>query len=128
MSQGKVEEGPDEYEEDLHAGNRAGQHAGVAETQMVPAYEIKELHAMLPRFRDDELKQIMVLAPGARLEQGAIYYDLRHPERGEFKAMGGMEAGPQDYYVPKAETDYPLWNRLIGVDDPDRLDTGAERA
>ncbi len=125
MSQGKVDERPDEYEADLHPDNRAGQHAGVTETPMIPAYDIKELHEMLSQFRDDEMKQLMVLAPGARLEQGAIYYDLRHPEKGEFKAMGGMEAGPGDYYVPKGETDYVLWNRLIGVDNPDRLDVAA---
>ena len=67
MTQGRVEELPDEYDEDLHPDNREGQHAGVADTPLVPAHEIKELHGMLSQFRDDDLKQILVLTPGARL-------------------------------------------------------------
>jgi hypothetical protein len=32
-----------------------------------------------------------------------------------------MEAGPENWYVPKSEIDYQLWNLLIGVDNPERL-------
>lgn len=112
MSQGKVEERPDEFDADLHGHNRAGQHAGVTEHELRTAYDIKELHEKLSAFRGDELKQIQVLTPGTRLEQGAVYCDLNHREQGPFTAMGAMEADTDNFYVPKNGTDYELWNRL----------------
>lgn len=42
------------------------------------------------------------------------------PERREFKAMGGQAADENHHYVPKRETDYVLWNRLIGIENPAR--------
>ena len=75
----------------------------------------------MPGFSDDELKQITILPPGSRLEQGAVYIDLHDARREEIKARGDMEAGPQNLYVPKTEIDYQLWNRLIGVTNPERL-------
>jgi hypothetical protein len=36
--------------------------------------------------------------------------------------MGDMVAGASNYYVPKDNIDYTLWNRLIGVTNPERLD------
>ncbi|MBD2247419.1 hypothetical protein [Nostoc sp. FACHB-888] len=41
-------------------------------------------------------------------------------------AMGGMEAGSNNWYVPKTEVSYQLWNRLIGVQNPERLDQASE--
>jgi len=32
-----------------------------------------------------------------------------------------MEAGPNNWYVAKSETDYQLWNRLIGITNAERL-------
>ncbi|HVG00957.1 MAG TPA: hypothetical protein VND68_14045 [Chloroflexia bacterium] len=57
---------------------------------------------------------------GSRLEQNATYIDLRTHDREEFTARGDMEAGPENWYVPKTEVDYQLWNRLIGVRNPER--------
>lgn len=121
MSQGKVEETPDEHEADLHGTDRAGQHAGASEPQTISADGIKEIYDLLPDFPKDTLRQIQVVATGERLEQGAVYCDLRDPERREFRAMGGTTAEPNNLYVSKSGTDYPLWNRLIGVDNPDRI-------
>jgi hypothetical protein len=36
MTQGRVEELPDEYDDDLNEANRAGQHAGVSEHKSYP--------------------------------------------------------------------------------------------
>ena len=60
---------------------------------------------------------------GSRLEQGATYIDLAQDEPKEFTALGNMEAGPQNCYVLKSAVDYSLWNRLIGVENPERLGT-----
>ena len=35
-------------------------------------------------------------------------------------------AGPANWYVPKTEVDYQLWNRLIGVHNPERLGLAGE--
>ena len=84
------------------------------------AYDVKEAHRRLQGFTDDELTQLPILPPGSRLEQGATYVDLRDPERKEFKATGNMEAGRDNWYVPKANVDYGLWNRLTGATPPQR--------
>ena len=54
-------------------------------------------------------------------EQGATYIDLRDPHRREFTATGDMMASSDNWYVPKAVVDYQLWNRLIGIDNHERL-------
>ena len=68
-----------------------------------------------------------MLPVGSRLRQGGTYLDLSDPQRRPFTAMGGMIAGEDNYYVPKDNIAYTLWNRLIGVTNPDRLDIGEER-
>jgi hypothetical protein len=76
---------------------------------------------MLEGITDDGLKQIPVLPDGARLEQGATYIDLRDPHRREFTATGDMVAERDHWYVAKDSVDYELWNRLIGISNPQRL-------
>lgn len=115
----------DEWQQDLNPNPMAGRNVGLEgphpEKDAQNAYEIKELHNQLEGFTSDELKQITVLPHGSRLEQGATYIDLMEAERKEFTAMGGMEAGPDNWYVPKTEVGYQLWNRLSGVHNPERL-------
>ena len=125
QKQGRPTDGkPDEWDRDLHPNSMAGINHGLegpqTEKNAPTAYELKDLHNLLQEYTDDELKQIPVLPQGTRLQQGAKYIDLSDPERNEFTAMGGMEAGPENKYVPKTEVDYQLWNRLKGVQNPDR--------
>lgn len=47
---------------------------------------------------------------------------MKSQERKEFTAMGVMEVGPKNQYVPKTEVDYQLWNRLKGVQNPERIE------
>jgi hypothetical protein len=89
---------------------------------MLNAYDLKEAQRLLRDWSDDDLKGLPVMPEGSRLEQGATYVDLHDPDRREFTATGGMLAGPTNLYVPKSDVDYVLWNRLIGVDEPARLD------
>lgn len=120
----------DEFQHDLNPNEMAGQNVGLEgphpEKDAPNAYEIKELHSELAEYTSDQLKQIPVLPQGSRLEQGAKYIDLKDPERKVFTAMGGMEAGPDNMYVPKTEVDYQLWNRLTGVQNPERLGEASE--
>jgi hypothetical protein len=118
----------DEWQQDLNPQPSAGLNYGLEgqhpEKAAPNAYEIKELHSLLEGYTDDELKQIIVLPRGSRLEQGAKYIDLMDPERKELTAMSGMEAGENNWYVPKTEVGYQLWNRLRGVENPERLGEG----
>ena len=117
---------PDEWQRDLNPNHMAGQNIGeVAADQeqgLPTAYDVKEVHRSLSeQFQDDELRKIPVLREGQRLEQGATYLDLRSPQRREFTATGEMSASPDGWFVPKTGVPYSLWNRLLGVENPERI-------
>lgn len=115
----------DDFEEDLRPDNFAGANAGLlSEPQDIGlrASDIKEMHNKLADLTDDELRNIVIVPLGERLEQGAKYIDLQHLERGEFVATADMVSDEDHYYVPKKQTDYVLWNRLRQVNNPARLD------
>lgn len=115
---------PEHWRRDLNpdalAGNNIGARGPHPEQDARTAYDVKDIHRRLNEFRDDELKQIPVLPPGARLQQGATYIDLAHKQPREFTATGDMTAKQDNCYVPKDSVDYQLWNRLIGVQNPER--------
>lgn len=120
---------PEPYRKDLNPEANVGQNDARAprpgkETSRT-AFDVKEIHDRLMDFNDNELRRIAVLPPGRRLEQGATYIDLHEPSPHEFTARADMASGPENWYVPKSAIDYPLWNRLIGVSDPSRLDQAA---
>jgi len=87
-----------------------GGHADESSSAVVD----KAVHNRLPELTDDELARLQVLEPGTRLEQGGTYVDLNRLHEGPFKALGGHEATANDRYVAKRDTDYELWNRLVG--------------
>ncbi|MGI9179298.1 MAG: hypothetical protein ACR2H9_02120 [Longimicrobiaceae bacterium] len=116
---------PDEWQRDLNpdhmAGQNIGQTAADREQGMPTAYDLKSVHRSLQGFQDDDLKQVPVVPQGQRLQQGATYLDLNDSGREEFTATGDMQAGADNCYVPKSEVPYPVWNRLRGIEDPERL-------
>ncbi|SRR5579883_1208388 len=115
----------DNFDEDLRPDNFAGANAGLRSEPPdigLRASDIKEMHDRLADLTDDELRNIVIVPLGERLEQGARYIDLQHLERGEFVATADMVADEDHYYVPKNHTDYVLWNRLRQVNNPARLD------
>lgn len=118
--------------EELRPNNMAGANDGMSGQLIAEhgrsANDIKQLHTTLADLTDDELNNVRILSAGTRLEQGAKYIDLAHLEQGEFTATSEMVASPENYYVPKKETDYVLWNRLNQVDNPERLDENAGQA
>jgi len=65
---------------------------------------------------DAELGRLSVLEPGVRLDQGGTYVDLDDPSRRPFKALGSQEADASHRFVAKRDTDYELWNLLVGDD------------
>lgn len=121
MSRNRIEQHPDEYRADLNPEYRAGNNDPSYNPRTIPAYEIKDLVQKNNDLRKDELERIPIIVAGERLEQGAVYFDLKHPERGEIKAVGGMVADESNWFVPKNLTDYELWNLITGVGNPNRL-------
>jgi hypothetical protein len=121
---------PAEWQHDLNPDAQAGQNNQFADAERIKeaatAYEIKDIHRQFHGFSDDELKRIPLVPRGSRLEQGAIYVDLQDPQLREFKAVGNMQASPNNWYVPKSEVDYQLWNRLIGITNAERLGDASE--
>jgi len=61
------------------------------------------------------LAQIPIIPEGGRLQQGAVYLDLRNAASGPFAATGDMIAHKHNIYVAKNKTPYQYWNRLVGV-------------
>ena len=87
---------PPEWRGDLSPDHMAGQNVGAVsgdrEQGLRTAYDVKELHRGMSEWGDDDLKQIPVLPEGERLQQGSTYLDLNNRGRGEFTAMGNMQA------------------------------------
>jgi hypothetical protein len=109
---------PEPYQQDLNPDASKGLNWGLVgphpeKHHARTAYDVKELHDLLCEFRDDELKRIPVMPPGARLESNATYINFRESEPQEFTAEGNEELTETDLVVPKAEVDYELWNKLI---------------
>jgi hypothetical protein len=94
--------------------------------ESIPATADKVLHNRLPELTGDELSRLQVLEPGTRLEQGGTYVDLNRLSDGPFKALGGHEATAGNRYVAKRDTDYELWNRLVGQDDDPEVERPTE--
>jgi hypothetical protein len=117
---------PEPYQSDLNPDAAAGQNFDLAagphpeKDNPRTAYDEKEAHRQLVDWQDAELKQVLLLPAGARLEHGATYVDLRDPARREFTATGDMQVPIDGLYVPKTEVDYRIWNRLLGNRTPDR--------
>jgi len=107
---------PDEWERDLNPDRLAGQNIGApSETRqrgLRTAYDVKSVHRALRDWRDDDLKQVPIVEPGTRLQQGATYLDL---ERGAFTATAEMSVRPEQTVVPKDDVHYDTWNRLVAA-------------
>ncbi|HKG20704.1 MAG TPA: hypothetical protein VKC34_02305 [Blastocatellia bacterium] len=119
---------PEEYEKDLNPNAMKGQNIGVGEAMPEKnartAYDVKPAHRRFNDFTDAALKDIPILPEGSRLLQGAVYIDLNDEHPREFTATADMEAGPDHLYVNKKTVHYEIWNRLIGIDNPERTNTG----
>jgi hypothetical protein len=82
--------------------------------QTLPARTDHELKGDFADLTSDELARLPVIQAGTRLEQGATYVNLNDLVAGPFTALGGHEVGPDDRIVAKRETDYELWDKVVG--------------
>jgi hypothetical protein len=128
------EQNVDQYDRDLDPDGMAGRNVAGEGPDPVrssdgvrTAYDVKEVHRRLHDLTDDELKTIPIVAEGTRLQQGATYVDLLGDRR-EMTATGEMSATKGTAFAPKDSVDYQLWNRLIGVTNPERLGQADDEA
>ena len=113
----------DDFDRDLRPhegeGENSGPHAGRPQ-RMMRAYDDKALVDAMKEFNSDELKSILIVPTGGKLEQGAKYIDLQDPDRMEIIASGEnpvtphLQAQEGQKLVSKTDTDYQIWDRLIG--------------
>jgi hypothetical protein len=114
---------------ELNQPRDPGENRGPDIQETTSAYEIKAVHDLLPDLADGALKELRIVRTGSRLDEGAVYYDLAHPERGEFRGMNDMTAEEGCYLVPKSDTGYDLWNWVTGKREPvDRINRLADAA
>lgn len=116
---------PEPYQQDLNPHAAASQNFSLTRTHPEKnsartAYDEKEAHRQLVDWTAEDLKQVPLLPACVRLEQGAMYVDLRDPARREFTASGDMQVPIDGLYVPKSEVDFRIWNRLLGKRAPER--------
>lgn len=109
------------------APERTGEAGGHADESR-PAADDKRLRDRLSELSNEEMSRLSVLQPGTRLEQGGTYVDLADPARVPFKALAGHDSGPSHRYVAKRDTDYELWNRLVGQETEPEIDRSTEAA
>lgn len=100
----------DEFADDLVADQSGGGHVD----ESISAIDDKGLQSALPDLDGDDLKRLSILTVGTRLDQGSTYVDLNDLEKGPFKAMGNHEATDGNRYVAKRDTDYEMWDRIVG--------------
>lgn len=100
----------DDFADDLAAATSTGGHVD----ESILASDDKELRGQLQDLDADDLKRLSILTVGTRLDQGSTYLDLNAVERSPFKAMGDQEAGDDNRYVAKRDTDNEMWDRLVG--------------
>ena len=113
----------DDFDRDLRPNTQPESMGELsADNMRENAYNNKDIVNAYPQLTSDELNRLLILPEGTLLEQGSTYFDLKDRARGEFTAANGNSAGAENWYIAKSQVDYPLWNRIIGVDNPDRLD------
>jgi hypothetical protein len=109
VSRPKAHAEGEDFSADLVAEHSHGGHVD----ESILASDDKELRTELDLDAAD-LKQLSILTVGTRLDQGSTYVDLNDPGLHPFKAIGSQEAGDENRYVAKRDTDYELWDRLVG--------------
>jgi len=114
LSNARPMERTDEFAEDI-APSTASQGLRSHADESTSAAADKALHGQLPDLTNDELGRIAVIEPGVPLEQGSVYLDLNDRAAGPFKALGNQQSDGDHRYVAKKDTDYELWNQLVGA-------------
>ncbi|BDI32784.1 hypothetical protein CCAX7_48350 [Capsulimonas corticalis] len=84
-----------------------------ANTDALETNESRQAYDLLPDLTKEEWRRVHLVTRYGRLIQGAEYFDLRNPARGEFIVHEPTEVHSDDMYVAKHEVDSEIWDRLL---------------
>jgi hypothetical protein len=121
----KEQKHPDQWNRNPNPDRVAGENIDGAPSRSDrharTAADIEALTEKLTDFTRDELAKIPIVSVGTKLKQGAVYLDLRSPAPVPFTATGENIAQEVNYFTPRAEIRYEIWNRLVNKLEPARL-------
>jgi hypothetical protein len=121
---------PAEWSDDLNPHRMEGQNIGASSKSSNllarTAADLDVLAGRLDNFSRDELSQIPIVPVGTKLKQGAVYLDMRIPAPVPFTATADTAATELNYYTPKAEIPYELWDRLVEALGPTSMGEGSK--
>ena len=128
----EMQKHPDDWNKDLNPDRLEGQNIGASSKpdnlRAYTAADIDVLAGRLNSFSRDELSQIPIIRVGTKLKQGAVYLDMRIPAPVPFTATADTQATELNYYTPKAEIPYELWDRLVEALAPASMGEGSQGA
>jgi hypothetical protein len=122
---------PSEWRDDLNPTRMEGQNIGASSKRkdsggVRTAADIDVLAGRLNGFTRDELSEIPIVPAETKLKQGAVYLDMRIPAPVPFTATADITATEMNFYAPKAEISYELWNRLVEALGPATMGEGSK--
>ncbi len=77
------------------------------------AYDLRRRFGWLNQFTDDELRAISLCDEGAPLREGAVYFDISKPERGEIVAHKSETVPGGSCPVLRDEVSSKTWQKLL---------------
>jgi hypothetical protein len=89
-------------------------HQDVGASERQSQVSSQELAARWPDLTDDDWAHLPIVPDGDYLEPGKAYFDLNHPERGTFKALGRQEVTGDNRFVAEDDLDPNLWRIFAG--------------
>ena len=89
-------------------------HHDVGASERRSQVDSQELAARWSELNDDDWAHLPIVPVGDHLEPGKVYFDLNHPERGTFKALGRQEVTNDNRFVAQDDLDTNLWTTFTG--------------
>ena len=90
-----------------------GSTEGMPTSREPTGYDLRHRFTWLNRFTDDELRGISFCDEHTPLKDGAQYFDISEPERGEIIGQSGELSPPGSCYVWRGSVHEHLWNKLL---------------
>ena len=81
------------------------------------AFDVRNDHRVLRDLGADVLRQIPLVAAGARLLRHGEYLDLHDPARADFRALGDETVRPGQRIVARSEVSADAWRALLRACD-----------
>lgn len=81
--------------------------------QRLTAYDLRHRFQWLNQFSDDELRRIALCDESTQLQDGAVYFDISDPERGQLIARGDESMTAGSCFVWRGAVSEQIWQKLL---------------